>query len=396
MTSGFYLNALGLINSLGAGKDAVAKGLMAGDTGGMGLMDGIAIEGPAFVGAVKGPLPEIDPAFREYDSRNNRLLLAALNEIEPEIRSAIDRFGPDRIAVILGTSTSGISDNEPGIAVKVAEGDFPDGFDYARQENGNLSLFVRKYFGLTGPAMTISTACTSSAKTLSSARRLIRAGLCDCAIVGGADTLGRLTINGFGSLDLLSETLCNPFSRNRNGINIGEGAAVFLMSREEGPVRVKGIGESSDAYHMSTPDPEGAGAKAAMAAALEDASLEAADIGYLNLHGTATVLNDSMEGTAVASLFPGGVPCSSTKPLTGHTLGAAGATELAFLWLALQNNYSNGALPPHIWDGEVDPDLPPLDLVARGRMRDPAKPAMMSNSFAFGGSNISVILTEGK
>ena len=385
-----YLYALGLINPLGAGKAAVATALFAGDSSGMKPATGFLAEQEVMVGKVTAPLPDIPESLEKYDSRNNRMLLAALQEIEPDIRAAIETYGAKRVAVVLGTSTSGISDNEPGIAGKVKTGAFPDGFDYDRQDNASLALFVRSYFGLEGLAMSISTACTSSAKTLTSARRMIAAGLCDAAIVGGADTLCRLTLNGFGSLDLLSPTLCNPFSRNRNGINIGEGAAVFLMSREKAPVRVAGIGETSDAHHMSTPDPEGTGAFNAMRRALEASGLAPEDIGYLNLHGTATELNDSMEAKAAFELL-GRVPCSSTKPLTGHTLGAAGSTELAFLWLALQEE--SGALPPHVWDGEADPELPPVNLVAVGTKAPEAR-AMMTNSFAFGGNNISVILSR--
>lgn len=241
--------------------------------------------------------------------------------------------------------------------------------------------------------MTISTACTSSAKTLASARRLMQAGLCDAAIVGGADTLCKLTLNGFASLELLSEELCLPFSRNRKGINIGEGAAVFLMSREESDVRIGGIGETSDAYHMSTPDPEGKGALNAMRIALEKSGMTASDIGYLNLHGTATDLNDRMEAGAVSKLL-GQVPASSTKAMTGHTLGAAGGTELGFLWLAMQRDYSNNLLPPHIWDDQVDTDIEKINLVSLEEKKDHRSRAMMTNSFAFGGNNISVVLVK--
>ncbi|MCF8467121.1 MAG: beta-ketoacyl-[acyl-carrier-protein] synthase family protein [Sneathiella sp.] len=392
MSRAVYLNALGLINALGAGKRAVSETLFAGVTEGMKARSGFLRDRDVFAGGVDDPLPEIAAELVLYDSRNNRMLLAAMQQIEVDIRAAIKKYGPDRVAVVLGTSTSGISDNEPGIDYKTAHGVFPDGFDYDRQDNASLSLFAREYFGLTGPALTISTACTSSAKTLSSARRLIRSGLCDAAIVGGADTLCRLTMGGFASLELIADGLCNPFSRNRGGINIGEGAAVFLMSREEAKIRVAGIGETSDAYHMSTPDPEGTGALNAMRRALAQSGFSAADIGYLNLHGTATVLNDSMEAKAVSELL-GGVPCSSTKPLTGHTLGAAGSTELAFLWLALDQELSAGRLPPHIWDGARDPELPDINLVAPGTVVGSAS-AMMSNSFAFGGNNISVILVR--
>jgi len=393
MTGDFFLNSLGMVNPLGAGKSEISAGLFAGRTSGMSSQSGWLPDRSVFVGQVRSKLPIISHGLEIYASRNNRLLLSALLEIDMDIRTAISKYGSDRVAVVLGTSTSGIGDNEDGISQKVATGRFPETFHYERQDNASLAYFARDYYRLTGPAMTISTACTSSAKTVASARRLMQAGLCDAAIVGGADTLCKLTLNGFASLELLSEELCLPFSRNRNGINIGEGAAVFLMSREESDVRIGGIGETSDAYHMSTPDPEGVGALNAMKIALGKSGMTASDIGYLNLHGTATVLNDRMEAGAVSKLLDQ-VPASSTKAMTGHTLGAAGSTELGFLWLAMQPEYSNNLLPPHIWDGQVDADIEKINLVSPEEKKDQRSRAMMTNSFAFGGNNISVILVK--
>jgi 3-oxoacyl-[acyl-carrier-protein] synthase-1 len=245
--------------------------------------------------------------------------------------------------------------------------------------------------GVAGPATVISTACSSSAKALASAARLLRAGLADAVITGGADSLCRFTVAGFTALESVSEARCNPMSINRRGINIGEGAALFLMTREPGPVRLSGWGESSDAHHISAPEPEGRGALAAMRAALERASVTPSEIDYVNLHGTATPLNDAMESRAVHALLGGSVPCSSTKPLTGHTLGAAGALEAAFCWLALHDN-PRGRLPPHWWDGEADPALPALSLVKPGQELGRPLRAVLSNSFAFGGSNAALLL----
>ena len=217
--------------------------------------------------------------------------------------------------------------------------------------------------GLTGPAYTVATACSSSAKVFASARRLIEAGIVDAAVVGGADTLCRLTLRGFAALEITSSKRCNPFSINRDGINIGEGAAAFLLSREEGPVQLLGVGETSDAYHLTAPDPEGNGAREAMAQALADAQLNPADVSYINLHGTATPLNDAMESRAVASVFGDNMLCSSTKGMTGHMLGASGGCEAAFLWLTLNPATNSGFLPPHLWDGQADPKLPSLEFV---------------------------------
>jgi 3-oxoacyl-[acyl-carrier-protein] synthase-1 len=323
-------------------------------------------------------------------------MLSALQQIAEEVAAAARHYGAHRIAVVLGTSTSGVAESETAYAEYKERGAWPARFSYGQHEAGGLPEFAAHWLGLGGPAYAITTACSSSAKVFASARRLIAAGVCDAAVIGGADSLCRLTLNGFDSLEALSPGLCNPFSANRDGINIGEGAAAFLMTAESAPVALLGVGETSDAYHISAPDPEGRGAMAAMRMALDDARLEPGDVGYLNLHGTATPLNDAMESRAVAAVFPDGMPCSSTKALTGHMLGAAGGCEAAFLWLALHPDYGNGRLPPHLWDGAVDPDLPQLDLVAAGHALDPAGPmAMLSSSFAFGGSNAVLALGRG-
>ena len=233
---------------------------------------------------------------------------------------------------------------------------------------------------------------------LQSARRLLQLGACDAVLCGGVDSLARLTLNGFAALEAVSDGPCNPFSVNRQGINIGEAAALFLMTREpldrtQNPIALLGAGSTSDAHHISAPEPSGRGAREAMQAALADAGLTAAQIDYLNLHGTATQHNDAMESLAVAAVFPEGVPCSSSKPLTGHTLGAAGALEAAFCWLTLTSE--QGLLPPHGWDGQADPALPALQLVMPGQRLPARGPRrLMSNSFAFGGSNVSLILGE--
>jgi len=220
------------------------------------------------------------------------------------------------------------------------------------------------------------------------ARRLLAMDLCDAVLCGGVDSLCRLTLNGFTALEAVSAERCNPFSLNRNGINIGEAAALFLMTREPASVALLGAGASSDAHHISAPEPGGRGALQAMRKALAQADLTPEQIGYLNLHGTATQHNDAMESRAVAELFAAGVPCSSTKPLTGHTLGAAGALEAAFCWLSLQ---PGATLPPHVWDAVIDPQLPALDFVLPGQtLKGPRN--LMSNSFAFGGNNVSLIL----
>jgi 3-oxoacyl-[acyl-carrier-protein] synthase-1 len=388
------LSALGIATPLGCGKAEVAANLFAGWRGGLVERDGLVPGRPVMVGAVTADLP--DGPVPELDCRNNRLLRLALDEIAAEIAAAKRRYGPARIAVVLGTSTSGNAEAIAALAKRDRDGAWPQGFVFSRQEMGNIAEFAARYLALDGPAYTISTACTSSAKTFGSARRLIRAGLADAAIVGGADTLCALTLTGFDSLSALSRSTCNPSSRNRDGITIGEGAAAFLLEPGPGEIAFAGLGETSDAHHVSAPDPEGRGAAAAMQEALDDGGLAPHDIVYVNLHGTATPLNDVMEHRAVNGLFGPTMAASSTKAMTGHMLGAAGGCEAAFAWLTLSRAHNpRDLLPPHLWDGAADPELAPLDLVAPGqRMRAGKRPAILSNSFAFGGSNAALVLAR--
>jgi len=297
--------------------------------------------------------------------------------------------------VVLGTSTTGIQESTQGIAGLIQHGQLPDDYHYGHQELSAPASFLSDWLQLAGPSYCISTACTSSARALLSARRLLDAGLCDAVICGGVDTLCDLTLQGFSALEATSERLCNPFSVNRDGINIGEAAALFLMSREPASIALLGAGASSDAHHISAPDPQGKGAIEAMRLALRQAAIAAEQLDYLNLHGTATAHNDAMESLAVSTLFPAGVSCSSSKPMTGHTLGAAGALEAAFCWLSLSPFNPEQLLPPHLWDGQQDPALPTLELVAPDTHLSRSAPRrMMSNSFAFGGNNISLILGD--
>ncbi|WP_278446249.1 beta-ketoacyl-[acyl-carrier-protein] synthase family protein [Stutzerimonas kunmingensis] len=393
-----YLNALGVICALGSGKAEVAERLFVGDTSGMQVHPQPVAGRRLPVGAARCALPALPCDDPRHATRNNQLLLAAALEIESDIRTAISRYGQDRIGVVLGTSTTGIQEAAQGIAGLLHDGAFPPGYHYAHQELAAPASFLDEWLQLAGPCYSISTACTSSARALLSAKRLLDAGLCDAVLCGGVDSLSDLTLQGFSALEATSETLCNPFSRNRNGINIGEAAVLFLMTRDtdgEADIALLGGGASSDAHHISAPDPEGHGALSAMRQALARANCTPEQLAYLNLHGTATPHNDAMESAAVAALFPHGVACSSSKPLTGHTLGAAGALEAAFCWLSLSPLNPDRQLPPHRWDGEPDPELPALQLVTPGTRMNPTRPRrMMSNSFAFGGNNISLILGD--
>jgi 3-oxoacyl-[acyl-carrier-protein] synthase-1 len=390
--SATYLNALGVVCALGAGKAAVAEALFAGDADGLRAEAGWITGHAPPLGSVRTSLPEVPATLRATrDNRCNRLLLAAAQEIETDVRAAISKYGSDRIGAVLGTSTGGIEEATGGLAAQRRDGAWPADYRYAHQELAGPAECLAEWLGLSGPCYAISTACTAGARTIVSARRLLQAGLCDAVVCGGVDTLARLPLNGFHALGAMDSEACNPFSRERRGINIGEAAALFLMTRERGAVQLLGTGSSSDAHHMSSPDPEGRGAIAAMRHALADAGLDPAQIDYLNLHGTATAHNDAMEAPAVAAVFPQGVPCSSTKSLTGHTLAAAGALEAAFCWLSLHD----GRLPPQRWDGLADPALPALPFVEAGARLPTARPRrLMSSSFAFGGNNACLILGD--
>jgi 3-oxoacyl-[acyl-carrier-protein] synthase-1 len=389
-----YLNTMGVVCALGQGSAAVREGLFARHAGGVQPSDAWSVGVPMPLGQVPGELPPLDAGTPiEQQGRTSRLLNAALAEIRPQVQAAIHRHGPHRVAVVLGTSTAGVAEGEGAALHRLQHGGWPAGYHYAQQEMGSASAFVARSLGITGPAHAISTACSSSAKAMASAARLLRAGLVDAVVAGGADALCRLTLAGFGALESLSPVRSNPLSVNRRGINIGEGAGLFLMSREPGPVRLAGWGESSDAHHMSAPDPSGRGALAAMQQALQRAGVAPAAVDYVNLHGTATPHNDAMECAAVARLLGLEVPVSSTKPLTGHALAAAGAVEAALCWFTLVDN-PQGRLPPHWWDGERDPALPPLHVATPGSTLGRAPRCVLSNSFAFGGSNACLVFAN--
>ena len=386
-----YLNALGLICALGEDVAAVRAALFADAPGGVASHDDVLAGRALHLGRVTAPLPAIDQLPLRHRSRNNALALAALQQIRPEVDAAIARFGAARVGVVLGTSTSGIGESERAFAARARSGEFPADFDPRQQEIGSLALMLAELLGLAGPSYVISTACSSSAKAMAAAARLIASGACDAVLTGGADSLCAFTVAGFDALESVSAERCNPMSANRHGINIGEAAALFLMTKEPAEVRLAGWGETSDAHHISAPDPSGDGALAAMREALKRAGLQPQDIDYLNLHGTATPHNDAMESRAVHELFGAALPCSSTKPLTGHTLGAAGALEAAIAYLSLTGN-PQGLLPPHWGDGARDEALMPLALVAPGQSLGRPLRAVLSNSFAFGGSNAALVL----
>lgn len=380
-----------MVNSLGRSAEEIWPRLVAGDQSHIHVRDDLVPGRGLLVAEVPGRLPAVPARLRAYACRNNAMSLAALEPIEKRVADAIAAVGRDRVGVVMGTTTSGVSDAEAAIRHRHATGALGDSFHYAQLELGGAAAFVAELLGVTGPSYTISTACSSGARALASARSLLRLGICDAVIAGATDTLCGLTTNGFAALQAVSDEITNPCSVNRKGLTLGEGSVMFLALRDAGGVQLRGVGEASDAHHMSAPDPEGRGAERAMRAALADAGVTPGEISYLNLHGTGTAQNDLMEAIATARVFGESPPCSSTKPLVGHTLGAAGAMEAGFCWLVLAEEAGGQlCLPPHIYDGQLDPTLPGMRLATRG-MRVATGP-VLTNSFGFGGNNCSLVL----
>ncbi|HTH59492.1 MAG TPA: beta-ketoacyl-[acyl-carrier-protein] synthase family protein [Paraburkholderia sp.] len=378
---------------LGRGLDATLAALRDA-RGGLARCDFERANLDTWVGAVDGvDAQPVRADLADFECRNNRLAQIGLtqDDFAGRVEQAVARYGAERVGVFIGTSTAGILETELAYQRRDPQsGALPAGFRYAETHNPySVAAFVRAYCGLRGPAMAISTACSSGAKGFASARRMLEARLIDAAVVGGVDSLCLTTLYGFNSLELLSRQPCRPFDIARDGISIGEAAAFALLERtpdasDESAVMLLGIGESSDAHHMSSPHPEGLGARIAIEQALAGAGLDAGDIDYINLHGTATPSNDTAESRAVSALFDG-TPCSSTKGATGHTLGAAGAIEAVIAALALRDQL----LPAGVNTTEVDPALP-LDYLLKSRRARVR--TVLSNSFGFGGSNCSLVL----
>lgn len=349
---------------------------------------------PTFIGEVPGvDAVQLPDNLAAFDCRNNRLAFLGLEQdgFADAVARAVRTHGAQRVGVFLGTSTSGILQTELAYRRRdPVDGALPADFRYATTHNTfSVADFARQRLGLAGPAVVVSSACSSSAKVFASARRMLAAGLIDAAVVGGVDSLCLTTLYGFNSLGLMSGRACRPFDVARDGISIGEAAAFALVERlpphvDDDAVLLLGVGESSDAYHMSSPHPDGLGARIAMQDALAMAHLDPADIDYINLHGTATPSNDVAETKAVAAVFGPATPCSSTKGATGHTLGAAGALEAVICALALQNDLLPGGLNTE----HLDPQLP-LDYLLANREQPVRR--VLTNSFGFGGTNCALI-----
>lgn len=385
-----YINDLTSVSSLGTNELTIVDSLSHTDRCYLTYRDDLLNEHKgSYFGQIKAKLPRLDE-YPEHKSRNSAVLAFLTDSIKDSINELKQKYSKDRIAIILGTSTSGLDETENELKKFMQTGVPSRDFYYKSQEFGDPSMFLADYLEIDGPAYTISTACSSSARALICGKRMLESGLVDAVIAGGADTLCKVPINGFNSMGVLSQERCLPFNKNRSGINIGEGGGLMILSKEKDSLELLGVGESSDAYHVSSPDPSGAGAISAMEMALNDASLTTDDIGYVNLHGTATKLNDAMESKAMASLFKGKVPCSSTKYMTGHTLGAAGIVEATILCYLLKHDLD---LPVQDFShDEIDDTLDECGLI-KEKIKAKKK-VMMSNSFAFGGNNASIIIAK--
>ena len=381
---GFPITAWSAVNSLGTNTKEIIKNLRNGSSRLFDPPEGTPFQ--AVCGRVDTELPALSLDLQGYDSRNNRFVQQAISEIEPSLRAALDRWGPKRVGICVGSSTSAMDELETAYTDQIQGRKVPSGSAlFARGSAEGLVHILRELSGFLGPTAVISNACASSGKAFASAKRWLDADLVDAVLVGGADSLCQTTLRGFRALGLLSDQPSRPFSQDRSGINLGEGSALLLMERTgEGP-RLLGVGESTDAHHMTTPDPEGKGASAAMQAAVRESGLSMIDIDYINANGTGTRANDIVEANAIrACVGPRAQPLvASTKGYVGHTLGTAGATEAIFVLESLVG----GWVPESVGAAPLDPDIHidvPLKLW-QGEIK-----FALSNSFAFGGSNISL------
>ena len=396
MKTKLHLRACTVTSALGRGMAAHQQALLQ-QRSGLRPCDLEDVDLNTWIGRVDGlENRPIEDRLSDYDCRNNRLAQLGLEQdgFMQAVAASRSQHGGQRIGVFIGTSTSGIQQAEQAYAKTDATGRLPDSFNYPCTHNVFSSAdYLQRVLQLQGPAQVISTACSSSAKVFATAYRFMQAGLCDAAIVGGVDSLCQTTLYGFDSLQLLSSHPCRPADQARDGISIGEAAGFALLEwatdTNDDDICLLGYGESSDAYHISSPHPQGKGALLAMQGALESAQLEAEQIDYLNLHGTATPANDAAEDQAVYALFNDTVPCSSTKGFTGHTLGAAGMLEVALACIAIENDL----LPVSLNTTQRDPDIQsaivmPAQNITQGQSIN----RVMSNAFGFGGSNISLII----
>ncbi len=394
-----YLSNPALICCAGANAREFFKSVVNGDQSGIKKTEcsltGEDGKKSFFAGKIDSSL--LKPTDSKFDSRFLQVLDAGLEQLKPAVELAVKKYGKERVAVCVGQCDNGSELSFKANKALFESGKLPADYDLTAQGAQVPAMYVSKKFGVCGPSLSFATACSSSATAIIKAKELIKAGLADAVIAGGADIVSDTVLLGFNSLEAIdTQKITDPFSKNRNGITLGEASAFFVLSCddiENTKILLAGTGESCDASHMTAPLQDGSGAESAIKAALKDAELKPEQIDYVNMHGTGTHLNDSMEGKGVNLVFGQyKVPVSTTKPVTGHTLGAAGALELAACFMAIKSQ----KLPVQVWDGEFDTEIPELNIVSKSKepaLNRPVK-VCMSNSFAFGGANASLIIRE--
>ena len=378
----YILKNLGFVCALGANHEDIVKNARVGNARAM-------FSGNVMVGGEKVPFGSA-PVEQTHEARMYDLIDCALNQIVMDLESLKQKYSPNRVGVIIGSSNTGVHE-----AQKLIEKAFKTNTQIDRTviedlELGRPAQYISEKTGFCGPVFTVSTACSSSLKVFQSAKEFMDNDICDAVLVGGVDGHCDFALNGFDALGALSKNHTNPMSQNRDGINLGEGAALFIMEKGDSGIKLLGIGESSDAYHLTSPDPTGSGAIDSMQKALSGAGLTPKDIDFINMHGTGTVANDAMESLAINTVFGDEVLCASTKPLTGHTLGAAGAVSMGLSWLMLKYNF----VIPHVYDGNFAPDCADIRLAQIGDNKEINR--VLCNAFAFGGSNASLIMGKQK
>lgn len=391
----FYLSTPGVMSCAGNNIEELWSSVTTGNQAGIKKVT--ACNGESYF-AARIDEASLKPSGARYDMKIMRIENAALEQIADDVKEVIARYGSERVAVCVGSCDNGTEFSVEAHRHFITEGAFPKDYSLEIQGADYAATFVAEKFGINGPVNAFSTACSSSAGAIIKAAEMILGGVVDAAVVGGIDIASDTTLVGFSALEAVSSEITNPLSKNRHGITLGDGAAFFVMSREPiSSIRLIGWGESADAHHMTSPDPSGAGAEKAIRRAIESAGIQTSDVSYINLHGTGTKLNDSMESKAVAAIFGDtAVPVSSTKAITGHTLGAAAALELAICWKALYESKNNqeAVLPVHLWDGQYDEELPKLNIVEVKANKANEIKVCLSNSFAFGGANACLAISR--
>lgn len=374
----YVLKNLGFVCALGANHEDIINNARRGDARAMFSQDVIVAGEKVPFGAA--------PVAKTHKLRMCDLIDCALNQIAGDIELLKQNYESNRIGVIIGSSNTGVHEAQQNIEKAFQNNTIPDKSVMKDLELVAPAQYIREKTGFLGPTFTVSTACSSSLKVFQSARQLLDNDICDAVLVGGVDGRCDFALNGFNALGALSKKHTNPMSENRDGINLGEGAALFIMEKGCCGIKLLGIGETSDAYHLTSPDPTGAGAIDSMQNALADAQLKPIDIDFINMHGTGTGANDAMESLAINKVFGDNVLCASTKPLTGHTLGAAGAISMGLSWLMIKHNF----VIPHVFDGEFASDCAKIKLAQIGEIKEINR--VLCNAFAFGGSNASLIM----